>query len=57
MAMGNVQAVNVLSGAREGPKYVHQGTPVEIYRMAVTTALASGDTIAGPVLPRKNRKR
>jgi len=49
--MGNVVARNLYSGTAEGPKYVEVGTPVEIWRMAVTTALASGDTIAGPIIP------
>lgn len=51
MAMGNVSAVNILTGTPEVAKYIETGTPVEIWRMAVTTALASGDTIAGPILP------
>lgn len=54
MAMGAVQAVNIQTGAREGAKYVQIGTPVEIWTAAVTTALASGDTISGPILPANN---
>ena len=51
MAMGNVQAVNVATGTPEGAKYNAVGETTEIWRMAVTTALASGDTISGPVIP------
>lgn len=54
MPMGNVQGVNVLTGAREVAKYNEIGTPAAIYRAALTTALASGDTIQGPILPANN---
>ena len=49
--MATWTATNVLSGAVELPKYVEIGVVVEIYSVALTTALANGDTILGPVLP------
>jgi hypothetical protein len=52
--MGTVQAVNILTGTPERVKYVEVGTTVEIWRAALTTALASGDIINGPSLPAGN---
>src|SRR5271165_4558910 len=49
--MANWQATNVLTGAVEGPKYTEIGTIDEIWSVALTTALASGDTIFGPTMP------
>ena len=51
MAMGTVQAVNVLSLTPEGAKYNATGDTTEIWSAAVTTALAAGDTISGPAIP------
>lgn len=45
------QATNVLTGAVEGPKYIETGVVTEIWSVLLTTALASGDTINGPVIP------
>ncbi len=49
--MATWTATNVLTGAVETPKYVEIGVVTEIYSVALTTALANGDTILGPVLP------
>ena len=49
--MANWIATNVLSGAVETPKYVEIGIITEIYTVALTTALANGDTIFGPTMP------
>lgn len=49
--MANWQALNVLTNAVEGPKYIEVGVVVEIWKAALTTALANGDTILGPVIP------
>lgn len=51
MAMGTVQAVNILTGTPEKTKYIEIGVTVEIWRAALTTALATADIINGPVLP------
>lgn len=51
MAMGTVQATNVLTGTTEGAKYNATGVTTEIWSAAVTTALAITDTISGPVIP------
>jgi hypothetical protein len=45
------QATNVLTGAVEGPKYIEIGSIDEIWSVALTTALANGDTILGPSMP------
>ena len=42
---------NVLSGAVELPKVNQFGIISEQYSVALTTALANGDTITGPTLP------
>lgn len=52
MAMGAVQAVNIQTGTPEGPKYLALGDTIEVWQAAVTTALATGDTISGPIIPR-----
>jgi hypothetical protein len=49
--MATITAVNILTSAVEVPKYVEVGNVSELYTAAVTTALASGDIIVGPVLP------
>jgi hypothetical protein len=51
MAMGTVQALNVLTGTTEGVKYNATGVTTEIWSAAVTTALAATDTISGPTIP------
>lgn len=51
MAMGAVQAVNILTGTTEGVKYNATGVTSEIWTAALTTALAITDTISGPTLP------
>ena len=51
MAMGAVQAVNILTGTTEGQKYNATGVTSEIWTAALTTALAITDTISGPTLP------
>ena len=46
------QAVNVLSGTVENPKYSQIGIVSEIWRYTgLPTTLANGDTIIGPTLP------
>lgn len=49
--MATFAAVNVLTNAVEGVKYNATGNTSEIWSAAVTTSLASGDTITGPSLP------
>ena len=49
--MANWQATNVNTGAVEGPKYYEIGSIEEIWTVALTTALLSGDTILGPTMP------
>jgi len=49
--MATWNAVNVLSGTTELPKYNAFGATVEQWKVTLTTALASGDTIVGPTLP------
>lgn len=51
MAMGTVQALNVLTGTTEGAKYNATGNTSEIWAAATTTALAVTDTISGPIIP------
>ena len=45
------QAVNVLTNAVEGVKFVEVGTPAEIWAVTLPVSLANGDTILGPSLP------
>ncbi|MDE2471248.1 MAG: hypothetical protein KGL35_21570 [Bradyrhizobium sp.] len=49
--MATWQGLNALSGQTELPKYNPTGAQVAIYTVALTTALANGDTIEGPVIP------
>lgn len=49
--MATIQAVNILTGTTEGQKYNATSVTSEIWTAAVTTSLASGDTISGPTLP------
>lgn len=49
--MPTIQAVNVLTGTTELPKYNATGATIEIWRASTTTSLASGDTISGPTIP------
>jgi hypothetical protein len=49
--MATWTGVNINTGAVELPKYDATGNYSEIYTAAVTTALANGDTITGPVIP------
>lgn len=49
--MANWQTRNVLTSAVEGPKYNQIGLVTEIWSVALTTALANGDTILGPTIP------
>jgi len=49
--MATLQATNILTGTTEGAKYNATGSTSEIWTVATTTALASGDTISGPVIP------
>jgi hypothetical protein len=49
--MATWQAVNVLTGAVEGPKYTEIGAIEEIWVATLTTALANGDTVLGPTMP------
>ena len=48
--MATWNAVNVLSGTTELPKY-NAFDHVEQWKVTLTTALASGNTIVGPTLP------
>jgi len=48
------QGVNINTGATELPKYNAEGVFEEIYIAALTTALANGDTIVGPVVQAGN---
>jgi hypothetical protein len=48
--MATWQAVNVNTGGTEGQKY-ETGVTSEIWVATLTTALANGDTIKGPVIP------
>lgn len=52
--MATWQGVNINSGTTELPKYNANGDTDEIYVAAVTTALASGDIILGPVVEAGN---
>lgn len=49
--MATWQATNILTNAVEGAKYVEVGTVLAIWKVALTTALANGDTILGPQIP------
>jgi hypothetical protein len=49
--MATWQAVNVMTGTPEGQKWVEVGNTIAIWKVALTTALANGDTILGPTLP------
>jgi hypothetical protein len=49
--MATIQAVNVLTGTTELPKYNDTGVTTEIWKAATTTALAAADTIVGPSIP------
>lgn len=49
--MATLQATNILTGTTEGAKYNATGNTSEIWTVATTTALASGDTISGPIIP------
>ena len=49
--MANWLATNILTGAVEGPKYTEIGAIEEIWKVALPTSLASGDTIYGPTMP------
>lgn len=49
--MATWQGVNINTGTTEVPKYVQEGEVAQIYSAALTTAIANGDTIAGPVVP------
>ncbi len=44
------QATNILTGAIELPKYIQIGVFDQMWSVALTTALANGDTILGPTL-------
>lgn len=48
--MATWQGLNINTGQTELPKYNAEGVFEEIYIAAVTTALANGDTIFGPVV-------
>lgn len=48
--MATWQGVNINTGAIELPKYNAEGNYEEIYIASVSTALANGDTIYGPVI-------
>ncbi len=45
------QGLNINTGETELPKYNAFGETTQIYVAALTTALANGDTILGPVVP------
>jgi hypothetical protein len=45
------QAVNVNTGTPEKAKYNEIGVVAEIWTLAISASLASGDTISGPVIP------
>jgi hypothetical protein len=49
--MATLQATNILTGTPEGAKYIQIGNCSEIWTVATTTGLASGDTISGPIIP------
>jgi hypothetical protein len=49
--MATWQAVNIQTGAVEGPKYYEISSASEIWVATLTTALANGDTIIGPPMP------
>lgn len=49
--MAVFQAVNVLSGSPELPKYIDSGDATEIWRVSLPSTLANGDTILGPSMP------
>jgi hypothetical protein len=49
--MANLQMVNVQTGTPEKPKYNVTGTTVELWSVAVTTALAINDILLGPTIP------
>lgn len=51
MAMGTVQAVNILSGTTEVSKYNATGITSEIWQAPTTTALAVTDTITAMTIP------
>lgn len=48
--MATWQGVDINTGAVELPKYNANGATVQEYIVAVTTALANGDTLYGPVI-------
>lgn len=49
--MATWQAVNVLTGAVEKPKYNEICVVAEIWTVTLGSSTATGDTISGPVLP------
>ena len=49
--MANWQMNNILTGTPEKPKYNAVGTTLELWTVAVTTALAANDILLGPTIP------
>jgi hypothetical protein len=49
--MANWQMNSILTGTPEKPKYNAVGTTLELWTVAVTTALATSDIILGPTIP------
>jgi|GEM_PF-1116447 len=52
--MANWQMINVQTGTPEKPKYNATGTTVELWSVAVTTALVANDILLGPTIPAGN---